>query len=179
MNSKTGYIYQLISNTTNYSYIGYTSNINSCKYNHKINVFNGKSGILYDYIRCNGGWTDFTFRILDEIQFVNIQELKNKYIYYINLLKPELNNVTFITNNDNIIELSGDICLHNMNYIRCKICKWNVECRHNVLMKICNICTNEKKICEHNLTKRNCKACNSGKICIHNKFTYRCYYCKK
>lgn len=178
MTTRTGYIYQIISNNTNYSYVGYTANINSCKYNHKMNVFRGKEGILYDYIRNNGGWIEFTFRILDEVNFINIQELKNKYIYYLDLLHPELNEKNDIFSINTCTELTGQICIHDKKYDKCKICKWNGKCRHDLTMKLCNICINEKKMCSHNITKRNCKECNSNKICIHNKFTYRCYYCK-
>lgn len=178
MAMRTGYIYQILSIKSNYSFIGYTSNISSCKYNHKMNVFNGKKGLLYDYIRNNGGWIDFTFRIIDEIHFNNIQELKNSYNNYINTIKPELNENMQTLNVITPLDTTSVECIHNKNTEKCKKCKWNTLCRHGITMKICNICINEKKLCEHNLNKRNCKECNSNKVCIHNKFKYRCYYCK-
>lgn len=185
---KKGYVYQLILDSNeDLSYINYTTNISSCRYNHKINTLNGKSGILYELIRSNNGWIATTFRILDELTFTNIQELKNLCNQYIQELKPTINiqytdnktiNKQLTPGIDNITLLTNsDICIHQIKIKNCQSCKWNLQCRHNITMLNCNICTNEKKLCEHNKNKRNCKLCNEDKICIHNKFKYRCYYC--
>lgn len=177
--TRIGWIYQILEPKSNWSYIGYTTNISSCKYKHKMNVFNGIQGLLYEFIRNNGGWIAFTFRILDEVKFVNIQELKNRWLHYINIHNPKLNdNVnTSSISTVNIISDSNK-CIHDTLLTKCKVCKWNSKCRHDLTMKTCNICTNEKQLCPHNKTKRSCKKCNTDKICIHDKFKYRCFYCK-
>lgn len=178
-NLRIGYIYQLLSKNTNMSFIGYTTNAKSCKYKHKMNVFNGVSSKLYDHIRNNGGWVDVNFRILSEISFKNIQELKNEYYTIVEKLKPELNEdkPDFLVYKIKV-DCPSDICIHDKILNKCYLCKWNTECRHNLIMNNCNICTNEKKLCSHNKYLRNCTICNKTKICIHDKFKYRCFYCK-
>lgn len=191
MDVKTGIIYQIYSNMSNDTFIGYTTNLGCCKYNHKQNLFNGKDSLLYNHIRNNGGLIKFNYRILKTIEITSIQELKNEYIKTIEDLKPSLNsdlNVISTITNDISFCIHGnnkytcfqcpDECEHGKNRQRCKICKWNTYCRHNKVMKECVQCNNEKKLCIHNKSKRNCPDCNKDKLCIHDKFKYRCYYCR-
>jgi hypothetical protein len=179
-NLRIGYIYQMVAKNTNRSFVGYTTNPKSCKYKHKMNVFNGVSSKLYDHIRNNGGWAEVNFRILSETSFSNIQELKNDYYATVEKLKPDLNedNKPEFLASKIKVELSSDICVHDKIVNKCHICKWTLQCRHNLTMGNCNICTNEKKLCEHNKYHRNCTTCNKTKVCIHDKFKYRCFYCK-
>jgi hypothetical protein len=88
-----GFIY-LISdnNNNNMFYVGSTKQkINNRISSHKKDSKKGKSK-LYLYIRNNGDITnDFNIKILDEIEYKDIHELREKEKYYINELKPPLN----------------------------------------------------------------------------------------
>ena len=79
------------------SYVGSTTNLHLRKINHKTNC-NNKSKKnrhynlnLYKFIRENGGWDNFIFKILEEYNCENKNELLIRERYFIDLLKSSLN----------------------------------------------------------------------------------------
>jgi hypothetical protein len=75
------------------------------------------------------------------------------------------------------MEEDNKICLHNIDYMTCKICsedfticihdEYNVECQH----------CNENALCNHKILKKNCDKCDYYAICSHNKFKNSCLEC--
>ena len=60
---------------------GYCNNENSEKYNYKV----------YNYIRDNGGWENWIFKVIQEFPCENKIELVIREQYHYDLLKPALN----------------------------------------------------------------------------------------
>jgi hypothetical protein len=90
------YIYRIQDNNNIDSfYIGSTVNLSRRKSHHKKNVKNKVGKLywckLYLYIRNNGGWDNFTFEKIHEIESDNNTDIKNEEQAIINILKPTLN----------------------------------------------------------------------------------------
>jgi hypothetical protein len=91
-------IYKIYSNLDgiNEIYIGSTSNFNFRCYLHRsdCNNFNSPRFCykLYNYIRSNGGFNNFIIEELEHYRCNNKNELNIREEYWINLLKPSLNN---------------------------------------------------------------------------------------
>lgn len=105
------YIYKIYNNNNKDEfYIGSTKNFSSRMSHHKKNVRN-KVGKLYwckvyQYIRANGGWDNFTKDIIEAGTCSDCKFIKQKEQYYITLHKPTLNSIS----SSSILELvSKDI----------------------------------------------------------------------
>lgn len=87
-----GIIYKIIELKTNHCvYVGSTSNIKTRMKMHKSNSLNEKhTSPVYKYIRQNGGWSMFTYKIIEETQKSSI-ELKKLENHYITLENPLTN----------------------------------------------------------------------------------------
>lgn len=77
-------------------YIGSTNDENQRKRDHKSscnNVNNKKCFHLkvYQHIRENGGWDNWTFEVIEEFPCENRKQLEERERYYYDLLNPELN----------------------------------------------------------------------------------------
>lgn len=94
--SKT-YVYQLTCKTSNKntvdSYISYTTNITQRKYKHKREALDSvhHHTKLYDCIRKNGGWPNWTCIILEECSCSNEFQARERANFYIMKMKPNLN----------------------------------------------------------------------------------------
>ncbi len=105
------YIYKIYNNNNKDEfYIGSTKNFSSRMSHHKKNVRN-KVGKLYwckvyQYIRANGGWDNFTKDIIEAGTCSDCKFIKQKEQFYITLHKPTLNSIS----SSSILELvSKDI----------------------------------------------------------------------
>jgi len=93
------YIYKIYDNNNKEEfYIGSTKNFSSRMSHHKKNVRN-KVGKLYwckvyQYIRANGGWDNFTKDIIEAGTCSDCKFIKQKEQYYITLHKPTLNSIS-------------------------------------------------------------------------------------
>ena len=93
------YIYKIYNNNNKDEfYIGSTKNFSSRMSHHKKNVRN-KVGKLYwckvyQYIRANGGWDNFTKDIIEAGTCSDCKFIKQKEQYYITLHKPSLNSIS-------------------------------------------------------------------------------------
>ena len=96
------YIYKIYNNNNKDEfYIGSTKNFSSRMSHHKKNVRN-KVGKLYwckvyQYIRANGGWDNFTKYIIEAGTCSDCKFIKQKEQYYITLHKPTLNSISSCT----------------------------------------------------------------------------------
>ena len=72
-------------------YVGSTINYNNRKSSHKHMCNNGLQTKLYNYMRENGGFINFTFSILEIYNGDDIIELREREKYYIKTLHPTLN----------------------------------------------------------------------------------------
>jgi hypothetical protein len=76
-------------------YIGHTKNLIHRRYQHKFNCNNEKNKDynlkLYQYIRKNGGWDNWTLVQIEQCNCKNVNEAKSRERYFIELLKPSLN----------------------------------------------------------------------------------------
>jgi len=92
------YIYKIQNNNDpNQFYIGSTLNLSRRKSHHKKNVRNKVGKLywtkLYLYIRNNGGWDNFTFTKLHEIDILLLSEATEFEQSIIDELKPTLNSI--------------------------------------------------------------------------------------
>ena len=92
------YIYKIYDNNNKDEfYIGSTQNFSSRMSHHKKNVRNkvGKRYWckVYQYIRANGGWDNFTCDVIEAGTCDGTGFIKQKEQYYIDLQKPTLNSI--------------------------------------------------------------------------------------
>jgi hypothetical protein len=80
-------IYIIQSNCSHISdfYLGVTKNLQTRIYHHKRNKENS---YLYTFINNNGGWNNFYFEVIEEIDDDNRYQIERDYIEF---LKPSLN----------------------------------------------------------------------------------------
>jgi len=159
-------IYQITCNDPNITdtYIGSTTDYktrirrhkNSCN-NEKDNNYNCK---VYQFIRENGGFDNFTFNILEECNCENKNDLQKKERYYIQLLKSNLNNNIptrtqqeyELENRDKILEYQKQYNLDNIEkYKQYYINNKNKILEYQKQKIICNICNSE--VCRSSLSR--------------------------
>jgi hypothetical protein len=92
------YIYKIQDNNNpDQFYIGSTLNLSRRKSHHKKNVKNKVGKLywckIYQYIRDNGGWDNFTFNKIDEIEITCLSEGTSFEQSIIDNLKPPLNSI--------------------------------------------------------------------------------------
>ena len=92
------YIYKIQDNNNkDQFYIGSTLNLSRRKSHHKKNVKNKVGKLywckLYVYIRNNGGWDNFTFNKIDEVEIILLTEKTEYEQSIIDELKPTLNSI--------------------------------------------------------------------------------------
>lgn len=92
------YIYKIENNNDkDQFYIGSTLNLSRRKSHHKKNVRNKVGKLywckLYVYIRNNGGWDNFTFAKIDELEINMLSEGTQYEQSIIDNLKPPLNSI--------------------------------------------------------------------------------------
>ena len=78
------------------TYIGSSKDFKTRKAVHRCFYYNNCYGQsngrkLYDYMRQNGGWDEFEFKILEEINTLNRRELTNRERHWYDIIKPTLN----------------------------------------------------------------------------------------
>jgi hypothetical protein len=92
------YIYKIQNNNDPKEfYIGSTLNLSRRKSHHKKNVTNKRGKLywckLYLYIRENGGWINFTFSKIHEMDVESMTKCVEEEQAIINLLNPTLNSI--------------------------------------------------------------------------------------
>ena len=92
------YIYRIQDNNDpEQFYIGSTLNLSRRKSHHKKNVRNKVGKLywtkLYKYIRDNGGWDNFTFTKIDEVDILLLSEGTEYEQSIIDKLNPTLNSI--------------------------------------------------------------------------------------
>lgn len=145
------------------TYIGYTTNFPSAKSTHKLNIYNGKSNKLYDFIRAHGGWDNFRFRYLQESKYTSKDELFKEYL--------KLRREFPTTLNDDFTIPNHLFCEHNKELYLCIDCGC---CEHGILRLICDNC---KNTCIHKKTIFRCGRCSWYSTCFHNKYIIDCKSC--
>jgi len=128
-------IYKLCCKNPNITdiYIGSTINFKKRKHDHKSNCNNNSETnkkynyYVYQYIRDNGGWSNWDMIQIIEYSCENKKQLQSKERYYIDLLKSSLNGQLptrtreeyikqyILDNNDKILE-------HKKQKVNCDIC---------------------------------------------------------
>jgi len=88
------YIYKIYKPETEFLYIGSTNKLSSRKSHHKKNTYNrckkSYHRPLYKTIRDNGGWDEWIFELVEELDCEKL-EARQREQYYIDTLKPQLN----------------------------------------------------------------------------------------
>ena len=92
------YIYRIQDNKDPYEfYIGSTLNLSRRKSHHKKNSKNKVGKLywckLYVYIREHGGWDNFTFSKIHEMEVESLAKCVEEEQAIINMLKPSLNSI--------------------------------------------------------------------------------------
>jgi hypothetical protein len=97
VNYSNGIIYKICCNDTEITdcYIGSTCSFKARKCAHKssCNIINGRdyNYNVYQFIRANGGWINFSMIQLEAYSAVDKRQLETRERYWIELLKPSLN----------------------------------------------------------------------------------------
>ena len=92
------YFYKIVDNNNEDEfYIGCTNNFSSRKSKHKKNTYNKVSKKywcrLYQYIRANGGWDNFTISVIHEMELDTTADARREEQALIDILKPTLNSI--------------------------------------------------------------------------------------
>lgn len=96
---KTGFIYKIccLDPTVDKIYVGSCNSMKDRKWRHKHSCKTETNPSynypVYQYIRENGGWNNFDFVILEEIEYRKKHELHSRERYFIEILKASLNQV--------------------------------------------------------------------------------------
>ena len=96
---ENGLIYKICCNDPNITdcYIGSTTNIIKRRQNHKTNCHNEKSKdynmYVYQFIRDNGGWENWSLILIEYYSCNNKLELEKRERYYIEELHATLNKI--------------------------------------------------------------------------------------
>jgi hypothetical protein len=93
----TYYIYKIYCNDDNVTdtYIGSTSNIASRKYNHKSRCNTQNKNLkVYEIIRANGGWNNWSFVVIEEIKECSKIQAHIREEYHRQELKANMNSQT-------------------------------------------------------------------------------------
>ncbi len=115
-------------------YVGHTTNFIKRKYQHKILCNAGKNLKVYNLIRQNGGWDNWTMMEIAKYNCQDATEARIREQEHYDLLNPSLNLVKPISNNeytvlqiDNNIKINDELKICNKKFY-CKICDYNT-CR--------------------------------------------------
>jgi hypothetical protein len=86
-----GIVYAIMDKDDKIMYIGSTINllcqrIAKHKYRSKTETY-----LLYTYINNNGGWSNYTFKVLEDYECEKIENLRERERYYFDLHNPKLN----------------------------------------------------------------------------------------
>jgi hypothetical protein len=114
-------------------YIGHTTNFVKRKYQHKILCNSGKKFKIYDIIRNNGGWDNWSMIEIAKYNCQDATEARIREQEHYDLLKPSLNLIQPISNNeykvlqiDNSVKSKDDF--KNENQINskfyCEVCNF-------------------------------------------------------
>jgi hypothetical protein len=130
-------IYKIFCNDTDvkYTYIGHTTNFIKRKYQHKILCSSSKKLKIYDIIRKNGGWNNWNMIEIAKYNCQDSTEARIREQEHYDLLKPTLNTVKPISNNEYCIlsidnqinddKDDDDTTDENKNRFSCKSCNYN------------------------------------------------------
>jgi len=136
-------IYKIFCNNTDVkdTYIGHTTNFIKRKYQHKILCSSSKRLKIYDVIRKNGGWDNWNMIEIAKYNCQDSTEARIREQEHYDLLKPTLNSVKPISNNeycvlsiDNEIndDEDDDDTVDDKKYkFSCKCCDYNTSKKTN------------------------------------------------
>jgi len=74
------------------TYVGLTIDFNKRKRTHELACINLKKGKLYNFIRDNGGWTNWDMIIVEKCVCINRKEAGLREKYWFEALNANLNN---------------------------------------------------------------------------------------
>lgn len=168
-------------------YIGHTTNFVKRKYQHKIlcNNGSGKQFKIYDIIRDNGGWDNWTMVEIAKYKCKDATEARIREQEHYDLLKPNLNTINPISNNPyvakTIDETYPDVSSSSFEQkYKCEMCSFFTNKisdfnRHLDTTKHNNLLNQNKK--QNDSVKFKCicgkKYNHKSSLCKHKK------YCEK
>ena len=169
-------------------YVGSTTNFERRKYDHNRNCNNKNSKKyhfkVYQFIRDNGGWSNWSMEIIEEVNVNDGNELKKLERKYIESLNSSLNCVIptrsdkeyYEKNKERINEYSKEYCLNNKEKIAEKKKKYYQNNKEKVIEKA-------KEYRENNREKRNEKLKeyyenNKKQLNEKRKVKIECEFCK-
>jgi hypothetical protein len=131
-------IYKIFCNDVNITdlYVGHTTNFIKRKYQHKILCNSSNKIKIYDIIRENGGWDNWTMIEIAKYNCKDSTEARIREQEHYDLLKPTLNTINPITNNKcSVIEIDNSIKFENNyknndaknknnNKYNCQVCEY-------------------------------------------------------
>jgi len=131
-------IYKIFCNDANITdlYVGHTTNFIKRKYQHKILCNSSNKIKIYDIIRENGGWDNWTMIEIAKYNCKDSTEARIREQEHYDLLKPTLNTINPITNNKyGVISIENSIKIENgyknnddknknKNKYNCQVCDY-------------------------------------------------------
>jgi len=155
-------------------YVGHTTNFVKRKYQHKILCNSNKKLKIYDIIRQNGGWDNWNMVEIAKYNCQDATEARIREQEHYELLKPNLNSVNPVTNNeyqilsiDNSLNMEKNIQSKHINNKKyyCTYCLYNTS-KQSDYAKHINTSKHKKNI--HDIEKK-----------VAENLQYICKYCQK
>ena len=184
-------IYKIFCKTTSITdvYVGHTTNFVQRKHTHKQNCVNknshGYKCKLYEIIRNNGGWNNWTMEIVGFFKCEDHYAAKKKEQEVYEALNATINSAELLTKT----KTNQDNTLHPVkNIIATEECVVEKKCKETNLYKCshCNYTTIYKSNFEkHNGTIKHIKKyfgnnlATNGNILATESYNFQCQYCDK
>ncbi len=114
-------------------YVGHTTNFIKRKYQHKVLCNSGKKLKLYDLIRENGGWDNWTMTEIAKYNCQDATEARIREQEHYDLLNPSLNLIKPISDNKyEVIKIDENVNLNINEELKCKkyfceICQYGTD----------------------------------------------------
>jgi hypothetical protein len=141
-------IYKIFCNdaTVTDLYVGHTTNFIKRKYQHKVLCNSGKKLKLYDIIRQNGGWDNWTMTEIAKYNCQDATEARIREQEHYDLLNPSLNLVNPISNNEyTVLHIDTSIKIKDELTVEHQIAERNQTKNDKFYCTICQYGTCNKK----------------------------------
>jgi hypothetical protein len=144
------------------TYVGSTRGLPSRKVKHKQNLTNPKSKehsrYVYQFVRDNGGWTNWEITVLESLpaETTNVELGKREFWWFRNV-------DTNAKLNKNSPPKTESVCPHGIRGRNCKTCEGASICEHDRRRSQCRNCSGVS-ICEHDRQRNRCRNCNPDRV---------------
>ena len=161
-----GKIYKIVNTVDDRIYVGSTClPLAKRFYDHKRTGRQRPTQRVYEALNTIG-WENARMVLVEAFACENKQELIAREQYFMDLLRPSLNNYA----------ASGKLCDHQRRRGLCKDCGGSRICVHQRQRNQCKDCEGSQ-VCKHQRRRSMCKDCGGSSICEHQRQRNSCSDC--